>query len=346
MDIPTLVKTYAAAVNVKYLADMYGNLRQGSKLPDGIGAQNAAKTYLEQFTGSKVQSDIGGAGFIGILENSHGPTVLLRAVMYLAGESPQADASGEMECSSAEQDELHVSCIQMTCMLFAATSLWGMQSLWKGTLVILFQPSVNQGAGARAMIDDGLYDPTRHACPIPDVILGQRVMPFSAGTVGTRSGAFGPGLDTYRVTVYGKGGHASQPHMTTDPMAMAASVIVRLQNITSKKLDLHDSAVVTVDSVVAGTMEDIIADQAVLKLNIRYFDSSARTDAVNLMQITLQEVQQGWNASKEPLVELIRSLPPLINDSAVTQRISASFDATFDEHHVKFCAPWGGNRRF
>ncbi|RAL61000.1 hypothetical protein DID88_010096 [Monilinia fructigena] len=171
-------------------------------------------------------------------------------------------------------------------------------------------------------------------------------MPFSAGTVGTRNGNFGPGLDTYRVTVYGKGGHASQPHMTTDPMVMAASIIVRLQRITSKKLDFHDSAVVTVDSVVAGAMEDIIADQAVLKLNIRYFDSSARKDAVNLMKMILKEVQQGWNASKEPLVELIRSLPLLVNDSAVTQRISASFDATFEERHVKFCAPWGGTEDF
>lgn len=179
----------------------------------------------------------------------------------------------------------------MTRVLFAATGLRGMQTLWKGTLVLLFQPSVNQGAGARGMIEDGLCDPARHACPIPDVILGQRVMALAAGTIGTRDGIFGAGIDTYRVTLYGRGCHASQPHVTTDPMAMAASVMVRLQEITSKRLDLHDSAIVTVDRVMAGNMGDVIADQAVLKLSIRYFDSLARHNTMYLMKMIVKEVQ-------------------------------------------------------
>ena len=86
------------------------------------------------------------------------------------------------------------------------------------------------------MIADGLYDPGKHACPIPDVVLGQHVFPLPAGTVGTLVGSFMSAADGFRVTVYGRGGHASMPHRTVDPVVMAAHIIVRLQTVVSREV--------------------------------------------------------------------------------------------------------------
>lgn len=97
-------------------------------------------------------------------------------------------------------------------MLAAATTLHKAQESWRGTLVILFQPNEERAGGAKAMIKDGLYDPARHACPVPDIVLGQHVMPPKAGTVGTLVGAFASAADSFKVTIYGRGGHGSAPH--------------------------------------------------------------------------------------------------------------------------------------
>jgi amidohydrolase len=141
--------------------------------------------------------------------------------------------------------------MHIACMLAAATTLHKAQESWRGTLIILFQPNEERAGGAKAMIADGLYDTARHACPAPDVVLGQHVMPLAAGKVGTRVGSFASAADSFQVTVYGRGGHASQPHVTVDPVVMAAHIIVRLQTVVSREVNPREAAVVTVGSVQA-----------------------------------------------------------------------------------------------
>src|ERR1700739_1170282 len=116
-------------------------------------------------------------------------------------------------------------------MLAAAETLVSARSAWSGTCIFLFQPAEELGAGAQGMVDDGLYDESKHACPIPDIVLGQHVLPFPAACVGTRSGAFMSAADSFKITIFGSGGHGSMPPHRIGPLRAARHIVVRAQAI-------------------------------------------------------------------------------------------------------------------
>lgn len=91
------------------------------------------------------------------------------------------------------------------------------------------------------MVNDGLYD----KIPLPDVVLGQHLMPLRAGVIGNRKGTIMGAADSFKVTLFGKGSHASMPHRSVDPVVLAANVVLRLQNIVSREIDPGEMAVVT-----------------------------------------------------------------------------------------------------
>jgi metal-dependent amidase/aminoacylase/carboxypeptidase family protein len=121
----------------------------------------------------------------------------------------------------------------LLCMLVATTLM--LQVCWAARLyswrrrpngpglIVLFQPDEEHGEGARAMLNNALYD----KIPKPDVDLGQHLLPALAGTVHVRPGTFLASADSLRVVAYGRGGHASSPQDAIDPIAIAASIIVR-----------------------------------------------------------------------------------------------------------------------
>jgi len=86
------------------------------------------------------------------------------------------------------------------------------------------------------MIDDGLYDPKRHAVPIPDVCLGQHVFPTLAGQIDTKLGTVMSAANSFKITIYGRGGHGSSPHLAIDPVLIASYIVVRLQTIVSREV--------------------------------------------------------------------------------------------------------------
>jgi amidohydrolase len=191
-----------------------------------------------------IKTGIGGHGIAALLHNGSGPTVLLRADfdalpieertgLPYASKKRMADADGvDKPVMHACGHDMHIS-----CMLGAAEALVSARETWSGTLVLVFQPAEERGTGAQAMVDDGLYDPERHAIPVPDVVLGAHVMPHRAGVIGTRRGLLMSAADSMRVTLHGRGGHASMPHRLVDPVVMAASTVMRLQTIVSREVD-------------------------------------------------------------------------------------------------------------
>src|SRR5436305_3136582 len=108
--------------------------------------------------------------------------------------------------------------IHITCVLATAELLLSARSCWSGTCIFLFQPAEERGGGARAMVDDGLYDESKHACPIPDIVLGQHVMPLPASSIGTCSGTFMSAADSFKIKIFGRGGHGSMPQRCVDPV--------------------------------------------------------------------------------------------------------------------------------
>jgi amidohydrolase len=168
----------------------------------------------------------------------------------------------------------------MACMLGMAKLMADHRSLWNGTLIPLFQPAEETADGAQGMVDDGLFK----RVPAPDVALAQHVLPGIAGTASTRPGPFMPAADSIRVTVYGRGGHASMPQHATDPVVLAAMIIVWLQTVVSREVTPGDTAVLTVGSVVAGSRSNLIPDHAVLELNVRSCSQHTRQRVLSAIQ--------------------------------------------------------------
>lgn len=185
-----------------------------------------------------IRINIGGHGLAAILTNGSGSTVLLRAdfdalpVQERTG-LPYASTKRMVDADGVEKPVMH-ACghdMHISCMLGAAEALVSARESWSGTLVLAFQPAEERGTGAQAMVDDGLYDPKRHAVPVPDIVLGAHVMPHRAGVIGTRKGLIMSAADSMRITLHGRGGHASMPHRLVDPVVMAASTVMRLQGM-------------------------------------------------------------------------------------------------------------------
>ena len=180
--------------------------------------------------GYEVTSGIGGTGVVGLLRNGNGPTVMLRADMDAlpireASDLPYASnvtATGE---DGAETPVMH-ACghdMHVTWLAGAARLLAEQRDSWRGTIMAVYQPGEETAQGARAMIDDGLFD----RFPKPDVVLGQHVMVGPAGAVAGRSGAITSAADSFKIILFGRGAHGSMPQASIDPVVMAASTVMR-----------------------------------------------------------------------------------------------------------------------
>jgi amidohydrolase len=229
--------------------------------------------------GFDVTSGVGKTGVVGVLRNGAGPTVMLRADMDAlpvreetglpyASTATATDNTGKtVSVMHACGHDMHV-----TWLVGAATVLALTREAWKGTLMPVFQPAEETGAGAQAMIDDGLM--TRF--PKPDAVLGQHVMVGPAGAIGGRPGVITSAADSLQIRLFGRGAHGSMPQAAIEPVVMAAATVLRLQTIVSRELAATEAAVVTIGSLQAGTKENVIPDEAVIKLNVRTFDEAMR----------------------------------------------------------------------
>src|SRR6218665_1816824 len=230
----------------------------------GIAAQPLRDLGLE------VEEGVGRTGVVGILRNPSttsetGPVVWVRADMDAL---PVEELTGLAYASTAHGTDpagntvpvMH-ACghdMHVTAMIGAVEKLVAARAEWSGTLVVIIQPAEEYGAGARAMLDDGIL--SRY--PKPDVVLGQHVTPLPAGIIGVRSGTQMAASDGITVTLHGRGGHGSRPHATIDPVVMAAATVMRLQTIASREIDPQGVAVVTVGSIHAGLKNNIIPAEA------------------------------------------------------------------------------------
>ncbi|MCH7628892.1 MULTISPECIES: M20 metallopeptidase family protein [Novosphingobium] len=154
----------------------------------------------------------------------------------------------------------------------AAELLCGMRDQLSGTIQFMFQPGEEGYHGARFMLDDGLID------PLPDAAFALHIMPDSPhGLVAGRAGALMASADQFDIVVEGRGGHASMPHQTRDPVPVACEIVTALQAMVTRKFPVSDPVVVTVARIEAGTAHNVIADRASLKGTMRTLSPGNRT---------------------------------------------------------------------
>ena len=337
MAHPTISELLAHTPNLTSYERLYKHLHSHPEL--SLQEKQTAATiasHLDSFNvGYNLHTSIGGHGLAGVLTNGSGPIVLLRAdidalpVFELTGLPYASEVRMKDIADDVEKPVMH-ACghdMHITCLLAAAEHLGNLKAIWRGTLIVLFQPNEERGSGAKAMVDDGLYD----KIPIPDVVLGQHVMPLRAGRLGNRASTIMGAADSFKVTLYGRGGHGSMPHRSIDPVVLAANVILRLQNVVSREVDPADMAVVTVGSVQAGSTENVIADSAALKINIRTTTASTREKVLAAVRRIIKAESEASNSPKEPLIEATSRFPLTINDGDVASRLNASFEEYFKQ---------------
>jgi hippurate hydrolase len=167
--------------------------------------------------------------------------------------------------------------------------------------------------------------------PKPDVALAQHVLPFAAGTVGTRPGPFLSSGDSMRVTVWGRGSHGSMPQLSVDPVVLASMIVVRLQSIVAREVTPGEFAVLTVGRLSAGSKSNIISDHAVLELNIRTFSETTRTTIVNAIRRIVEGECSASGSPKPPTFELYDHYPVTDNDPDATAAVSAAFCQYFGD---------------
>ncbi|WP_345801080.1 amidohydrolase [Microbacterium sp. AZCO] len=287
--------------------------------------------------GLEFEEGIGKTGVVTSIANGPGPVVWLRADMdalpveertglEYASTARGVDPAGQdVPVMHACGHDMHV-----TALLGALERLLATRDEWSGTVVAVFQPAEEYGAGSQAMIADGVLD----RFPKPDIVLGQHLTPLPAGTIGVRPGTQMAASDGLTVTLLGRGGHGSRPHSTIDPVVMAAATVMRLQTIVSREVDPRDVAVVTVGSIHAGLKNNIIPAEAKLELSLRYPDDEARGRIMAKVERVIRAEAAASGAEEQPVIAVDHTLPPTINDDDATARVTAAFDAAFGEGTV------------
>ena len=328
MSTPNAVTAVMATADATrpWQEDLYRDLHSHPELSHEEHRTAAAVAdRLSQF-GFEVTTGVGGTGVVGVLRNGDGKTVLLRADMDAL---PMAEDTG-LPYASATPGVAH-SCghdMHVTCLLGAAQLLATGEKHWRGTLVTVFQPAEETIDGAAGMVADGLAD----LLPKVDVALGQHVAPLPAGYLAATAGPAFASADSNKVTVYGRGGHASRPETTVDPIVLAASIVLRLQTVVSREITPGTPAVLTVGSLNAGTKANIIPESAEILLNIRNYTAQSRDIMMaSIARIVTAECEASGSPRK-PDIEYFEHAPLTDNNPDVAAAVTTAFTAAMGEH--------------
>ncbi|WP_416052666.1 M20 family metallopeptidase [Cupriavidus basilensis] len=326
--------TICSAKLLGELETIYKDIHQHPELSmQEVRTAKLAADYIETL-GYEVTRAVGVTGVVGVLRNGEGPTVMLRADMDAL---PMAENTGLPYASTVKaKDEdgvevgvahscghdLHVTWLMGVSRIFAEH-----RDAWKGTVMLVFQPGEEVGRGAASMVQD--WGEGRF--PKPDIILGQHVMVGLSGTVCYRPGVILSAGDSLKIKLFGRGSHGSQPQTAIDPVIMAAATTLRLQTIVSREISPLDNAVLTIGSLQAGTKENIIPDDATIKLNMRTFDEDVREYMLSSVKRICCAECDASNAERPPEFTTLSSYPLTENDDASTQKIAAAFKAQFGD---------------
>jgi len=299
--------------------------------------------------GYDVTDGIGQTGVVGLLRNGDGPTVMLRADMDAlpvreqtglpyASTATATDRTGKtVPVMHACGHDMHV-----TWLIGAATVLAQTRDSWTGTLMPVFQPAEETGTGAQAMVDGGLV--TRF--PRPDVVLGQHVMVGPAGSIGSRVGVITSAADSLQIRMFGRGAHGSMPQASIDPVVMAAATVLRLQTIVSRELAASEAAVVTVGSLQAGEKENVIPDEALIKLNVRTFDEGVRARVLAAITRIVNAEAAASGATKPPEITPLDRYSLVTNEANATRRVVEAFEKHFGSGRVREAKPTSASEDF
>ncbi len=285
----------------------------------GIVAEELGKLGLE------VQTGVGKTGVVGILEgDSGGPTVLVRADMDAL---PILEAN-TVDYASSDPGKMHACGHDghTTIALGVAKLFAENRDKIRGRIKFVFQPAEEIGAGAKAMVADGVLSND----PLPDVTLGLHLwntMPL--GTLGVADGPVMAGASTLKIRILGTGGHAASPHQTHDPVVCAAQLVLALQTIISRNLDPLETAVLSITQVIAGTAFNVIPEVVELRGTIRTFKREVFDMVAERVHKVSHAIAESMGCQAE--VEAKYELDAVVNNPEVGRRVRNVFSKLVGE---------------
>jgi hippurate hydrolase len=208
----------------------------------------------------------------------------------------------------------------MTVFLGMAREMAARKSQWRGTLMLIGQPSEETIDGAKAMHADGLYKRFGQ----PDFVLSEHDSnEVPSGSIALKGGPLLASSTGIYVTMRGIGGHGSSPQSGKDPIVLAAEFVLVAQTIVSRQIDPQQPAVLTVGTIHGGTKNNIIPDEVTMGLTLRAYSSEVRDKIIDDIRRTAKGLAEAYGipADRMPEVTLGESTPATLNDSALDERL-------------------------
>lgn len=282
--------------------------------------------------GLRVRPGVAVTGVVGLIEGaSPGKTVLLRADM----DALPIQEDSHHEYTSANPGVMH-ACghdAHTAILLGVAKLLSQRRRQMVGNVKLMFQPAEEGGAGALRMIEEGVLE-----APGVDAAFMLHVSSLhEVGQVATKAGPALAGTNLFTITINGRGGHASTPHVTVDPVVVAAHVVSAVQTIVSREVDPSEPVVITLGSIRAGTAANIIPDQAIIQGTVRAYSD----DVMSMLERRLEEMVTGiartFRANAQ--IEYFMHYPATVNDPEMAALLARSSRRVLGDNAVLTADP-------
>ncbi|TIH12098.1 amidohydrolase [Marinifilum sp. JC120] len=322
MDLNKLVQ-----VELDDLVGVYKHLHANPELSHQEEKSSELVADQLEACGISVTRNFGGFGVVGLLENGDGPIVMVRGDMDAL---PITEETGLNYASSVRVKDpsgndtgvMH-ACghdVHMTTLVGTARVLSKFKDSWSGKIIFVGQPAEEAMSGARAMIEQGLFE----KFGAPDYCLATHVIPkLEAGNIMVKSGPIMAGTYQLKITVRGVGGHGAIPQECKDPVVLAARIVTSLQTIVSREFSPTQPAVVTVGSIHGGTRANIIPGAVVMEVTARFCDSEGHDRIFESVKriCKYEALSMGIPEDLLPIVEFDfeSDLPATTNDSGLAE---------------------------
>ena len=221
----------------------------------------------------------------------------------------------------------------VTWMLSTARIMTENKESWGGTLVLIASLLRSSSAARRRWSMTGY---TQYDAPVPDHFVALHTAPVPTGVVAARAGTTMAGTDQVDVTFHGIGGHGSTPQLAKDPVVTAASAVTQYQLIVSRVVPPLETAVLTVGSIQAGTDNNVIPDEALVKINLRFFTPQTRETMISGIRSINNGIARTYGMSDDRMPDMVMKgySPPLVNDAPLIERLEEPLAELLGEENV------------
>lgn len=325
--------------NLEVYEDFYRNIHQNPEI-SGLEKHTASVVGVHlQRLGFEVHANIGFHGVAGTLHNGPGKTILIRAeldALPIREETGLPYKSTKVMADRYGRDRpvMH-ACghdMNMAALLAASALLYSARDEWSGTIIVVFQPDEEETGGARAMVNGGLYSKV----PVPDIMLGQHVVPLPAGKIAIRSGPILMAADTMKVRIIGGPcSHSPNPQNCVDPVPVAMRIVMQLQDVVIKELGFDSSATVACWGIHAGYPGNDYVDHVDFLLDIKTLNLDIRAKVLAIVENFIKTECRQSGTPQDPVINTTVRAPLTTNDPSIVVPIEAAFSAYFKSDSVE-----------